>query len=85
MGYVGLPLAVAFARPFDTVGYEVSAAKVESYRSGCDPAGEVSRGEFEAAKRLSCTNDPSRLSEAEFIIVAVPASGIVCSSMGSGR
>src|SRR5688500_18898560 len=41
LGYVGLPLAVAFGRRFPTVGYDLSAEKVKAYRAGQDPTGEV--------------------------------------------
>lgn len=72
LGYVGLPLAVAFGRQFRTVGFDLSQAKVKAYREGYDPTGEVSREELAAAHRLECTNDPARLAEADFIVVAVP-------------
>ena len=72
LGYVGLPLAVAFGRQFRTVGFDLSQAKVKAYREGYDPTGEVSREDLAAANRLECTNDPARLTEADFIVVAVP-------------
>lgn len=72
LGYVGLPLAVAFGRQFRTVGFDLSQAKVKAYREGYDPTGEVSREDLAAANRLECTNDPARLAEADFIVVAVP-------------
>jgi hypothetical protein len=37
LGYVGLPLAVEFGKQFDTIGYDLSAAKIDSYRRFCDP------------------------------------------------
>jgi UDP-N-acetyl-D-galactosamine dehydrogenase len=72
LGYVGLPLAVEFGKKFDTIGFDLSAAKIDSYRQFCDPTGELSNDELRAASRLSVTNDPSDLRRADFIIVAVP-------------
>lgn len=72
LGYVGLPLAVAFGKKFDTIGYDLSQAKIDHYRKFCDPTGEVSGDELRAATGLTTTTDPADLGRAEFIIVAVP-------------
>jgi len=72
LGYVGLPLAVEFGKKFETIGYDLSETKIESYRKFCDPTGEVSGEDLKAATRLTVTTDPSHLSRADFIIVAVP-------------
>jgi len=72
LGYVGLPLAVEFGKRYPTIGFDVSAEKVAAYEKHCDPTGEVSREELSAARHLSVTTDPRRLSEADFIVVAVP-------------
>ena len=72
LGYVGLPLAVEFGKKFDTIGYDLSAAKVDSYHLFCDPTGEISSEELRAAARLTTTIDPSELSRADFIVIAVP-------------
>ncbi len=72
LGYVGLPLAVEFGKKRRTIGYDVSAAKVEAYRRHLDPTGEVSGDQLKAAALLEPTSDAERLREAEFIIVAVP-------------
>jgi UDP-N-acetyl-D-galactosamine dehydrogenase len=72
LGYVGLPLAVEFGKKFDTIGFDLSAAKIASYRQFCDPTGEISGEELRAAVRLTATSDPSDLRRADFIIVAVP-------------
>ncbi|MCH4034649.1 MAG: nucleotide sugar dehydrogenase [Lachnospiraceae bacterium] len=71
LGYVGMPIAVAFARKVDVIGFDFNAAKIAKYRSGIDPTGEVGD---EAVKETTVdfTADPKRLSEAKFIIVAVP-------------
>ena len=72
LGYVGLPVALAFGRVFPTVGYDLSEAKVAAYRRGEDPTGEVERDRFRAAGRLKFTNDAAGIAVADFIIVAVP-------------
>ncbi len=72
LGYVGLPLAVEFGKKYLTIGYDLSEAKVSAYREQRDPTGEVSSGDLKAAVLLECSTDPSRIGEADFIIVAVP-------------
>ena len=72
LGYVGLPLAVEFGKKYDTIGYDLSTEKIDSYRRFCDPTGEVSTDDLKAATRLKVTTDPSELAKADFIIVAVP-------------
>jgi len=72
LGYVGLPLAVEFGKKFRTTGFDLSQAKVDAYRSGRDPTGEVAPSELAAASGLSFTTDPARLGEANFVVVAVP-------------
>ena len=71
LGYVGLPLAVAFAEHFPTVGYDCSREKIECYRQGRDVTEEVGDRAL-AGSALTCTTDPSVLKEIDFIIVAVP-------------
>ena len=72
LGYVGLPLAVAFGRKFRTIGYDLSEEKVAAYRRHIDPTGEVPAEDLRAASGLDCTTDPRRLAEADFVVVAVP-------------
>jgi UDP-N-acetyl-D-glucosamine/UDP-N-acetyl-D-galactosamine dehydrogenase len=72
LGYVGLPLAVEFGKKFDTIGYDLSPAKIDSYRRFHDPTGEVSSEDLRAAARLTPTSDPADLRRADFIVVAVP-------------
>jgi UDP-N-acetyl-D-galactosamine dehydrogenase len=72
LGYVGLPLAVEFGRKFDTIGFDLSATKVESYRRCVDPTGEVSTEDLRAASRLKVTTDPALIGEADYVVVAVP-------------
>ncbi|MES2353842.1 MAG: nucleotide sugar dehydrogenase [Pseudomonadota bacterium] len=72
LGYVGLPLAVEFGKKFRTIGFDLSQAKIDSYKKFVDPTGEVSTENLKAANLLEVTNDAARLAEADFIIVAVP-------------
>jgi UDP-N-acetyl-D-galactosamine dehydrogenase len=72
LGYVGLPLAVEFGKRRKTIGFDLSAAKVESYCRFVDPTGEVSTEDLKAAQHLTPTTDPQALLAADFIVVAVP-------------
>lgn len=71
LGYVGMPIAVAFSKKVNVVGFDLNAKKIELYKSGVDPTNEVGN---EAIKNCAVdfTADESRLKEAKFHIVAVP-------------
>ena len=72
LGYVGLPLAVEFGKKFRTIGFDLSERKIDSYRRFVDPTGECSTENLRAATLLEVTTDPSRLAEADYLVVAVP-------------
>jgi len=72
LGYVGLPLALAFGRKLDTIGFDISEPKLLAYRQGLDPTGEMEAEAFSLATRLRYTSDPSDLATADIIVVAVP-------------
>jgi UDP-N-acetyl-D-galactosamine dehydrogenase len=72
LGYVGLPLAIAFGRKFPTVGYDLSPEKIRAYREHHDPTGQVARSAFEEAKHARWTSAPADLGTADVIVVAVP-------------
>jgi UDP-N-acetyl-D-galactosamine dehydrogenase len=72
LGYVGLPLAVEFGKKMRTVGYDLSERKVASYQKFIDPTGELSVEELRGAEYLTTSNNPATLSEADYIIIAVP-------------
>lgn len=72
LGYVGLPLAVAFGQQFKTIGYDLSETKVAAYQAFRDPTGEVSTEALRSAKQLECTTNPRRLASADFLIMAIP-------------
>lgn len=71
LGYVGMPIAVAFARKIQVVGFDLNAKKIELYKSGVDPTNEVGNDVIKETK-VDFTADPSKLKEAKFHIVAVP-------------
>ncbi|MEB3197484.1 MAG: nucleotide sugar dehydrogenase [Candidatus Sericytochromatia bacterium] len=72
LGYVGLPVALAFARQFpDTVGFDVNTAKVAELRAGLDRTGEVA-AEVLRASTLKITDHPAELAGTTFFVVAVP-------------
>ena len=72
LGYVGLPLAAEFGKKFETIGYDLSEAKIANYKNYCDPTGEVSTEALKAATKLTVSTDPSTIGKADVIIVAVP-------------
>ena len=71
LGYVGMPIAVAFARKIKVVGFDLNAAKIDLYKNGIDPTNEVGNDVIKNTK-VEFTADPSKLKEAKFHIVAVP-------------
>ncbi|MGA9031513.1 MAG: nucleotide sugar dehydrogenase [Sulfuricaulis sp.] len=72
LGYVGLPLAVEFGKHLKTVGFDLNKAKLANYRRCQDPTGSVSGDDLRSATKLEYTADPRDLSQADFIVVAVP-------------
>ena len=71
LGYVGLPVALGFARCYPTVGFDIQADKVKALRRGVDRSGEVSEAALRASP-LRLTWDPAELRDATFFVVAVP-------------
>lgn len=71
LGYVGLPLALAFAGRFRVIGYDINAERVEAMKQGIDPSRELESSAFEG-KDITFTADAAALREAHFHIVAVP-------------
>jgi len=71
LGYVGLPIAVAFAKKVDVIGFDLNKEKIELYRKGIDPTKEVG-DEAVRNTTVDFTNDEKKLREAKFHIVAVP-------------
>lgn len=71
LGYVGMPIAVAFARRAQVIGFDVNEAKIAQYKAGIDPTNEVGN-EVIRNTEVAFTSDAARLRDAKFIIVAVP-------------
>ena len=71
LGYVGMPIAVAFSRKVQVIGFDINEKKIELYKSGIDPTNEVGNDVISKCA-VDFTSDPERLKEAKFHIVAVP-------------
>lgn len=71
LGYVGMPIAVAFAKKAKVIGFDLNKEKIETYKAGIDPTCEVG-DEVISNTTVDFTSDPERLKEAKFHIVAVP-------------
>ena len=72
LGYVGLPLAVAFGRQLDTIGFDIAAQRIAELRAGHDVSLEVEPDELGSATRLSFTSDARDLADCTLYIVTVP-------------
>ena len=71
LGYVGLPIALEFAKKISVIGFDINANRVEMMKRGIDPSNELSKEDFENTD-ITFTNDLEVLKEAKFYIVAVP-------------
>lgn len=71
LGYVGMPIAVAFAKKVKVIGFDLNTHKIEQYKSGIDPTNEVGDDTIRKTS-VEFTSDEARLKEAKFHIVAVP-------------
>jgi UDP-N-acetyl-D-galactosamine dehydrogenase len=71
LGYVGMPIAVAFAKKVDVIGFDLNKKKIDLYKSGIDPTNEVGDDEIKKTA-VDFTSDETKLKEAKFHIVAVP-------------
>lgn len=71
LGYVGLPIALEFAKKISVIGFDISSSRVEMMKKAIDPSNELNKEEFEGADILF-TSDINDLKEAKFFIVAVP-------------
>lgn len=71
LGYVGMPLAIAYAKKLDVVGFDINKAKIEKYKSGIDPTNEIG-DEGIKNSTVQFTYDETKLKECKFHIVAVP-------------
>ncbi|KUO49311.1 MAG: UDP-N-acetyl-D-galactosamine dehydrogenase [Desulfitibacter sp. BRH_c19] len=71
LGYVGMPIAVAFAKKVNVIGFDLNEKKIELYKSGIDPTNEVGNEEINRTT-VEFTADETKLREAKFHVVAVP-------------
>lgn len=71
LGYVGMPIAVEFAKHVKVIGFNHNERRIQQYKSGIDPTNEVGN-EVISTTTVDFTSDEKRLSEAKFIVVAVP-------------
>ena len=71
LGYVGMPIAVAFSKKIKVIGYDLNKKKIELYKKGIDPTNEVGDDGIKASD-VEFTSDENRLRDAKFHIVAVP-------------
>lgn len=71
LGYVGMPIAVAFSKKVDVIGFDLNKKKIELYQNGIDPTKEVGDEEISRCA-VDFTADEEKLKEAKFFIVAVP-------------
>ena len=72
LGYVGLPLVLAFGRLGRTIGFDIDQGKVDACRKGQDPSGEMTAADMAAAAQAHYTSDAQLLQQADFVVVAVP-------------
>jgi len=71
LGYVGMPLAVAFSKKVNTIGFDVNKEKIHTYQQGIDPTKEVGNVEIKNCA-VEFTFDETKLREAKFLVVSVP-------------
>lgn len=72
LGYVGLPLAIAFGRHFTTVGYDIDHERVHQIQAGNDRTGEASKQQIDSAAMLTLTSDVTDLTSCNTYIITVP-------------
>ena len=71
LGYVGLPIALEFAKHFSVIGLDINTARVDLMKKGIDPSNELGPEAFQGVD-IKFTSDPEDLKEANFHIVSVP-------------
>lgn len=70
LGYVGMPIAVEFAKHINVIGFDINEKRINEYKNGIDSTNEV--GEAIKDTKVEFTADPAKLKDAKFIVVAVP-------------
>ncbi len=72
LGYVGLPLALAFGAKYKTIGYDLNKQRISELKNRIDRTGEAGAEEFEAALKIKFTDYEKDLNTADLVIIAVP-------------
>ena len=72
LGYVGLPLAVAFGKKYSVVGFDIDAARVKDLNQNLDKTNEVSFQEIASVKNLTFSNDLPKIADCNIFIITVP-------------
>ncbi len=72
LGYVGLPLAVAFSKNFPVIGFDIKSSRIKELESGVDSSLEISSSELGGATSLSFSSDETELTSCNTFIVTVP-------------
>lgn len=72
LGYVGLPLAIAFGKKYNTYGFDIKKSRLDALRNGIDTTRESDPEQLRAATRLTFTDDPEEIRDATVFIVTVP-------------
>ncbi len=71
LGYVGLPIALEFAKHFNVIGFDINESRISQMKNNIDPSGELNSSDFED-KNIIYSSNPSSLKDTDVIIVAVP-------------
>ena len=72
LGYVGLPLALAFSNHFHVVGFDINDSRIRDLRNGIDKTGEISDTDIQCLGKISFTSEASAIKECNIYIVTVP-------------
>lgn len=72
LGYVGLPLALAFGKKMETIGFDLDENKISNYQNNIDPSAEIESQDFIEANQITYVTSPESLARADFIIICVP-------------
>ncbi len=71
LGYVGLPIALAFARKISVIGFDINQERIDSMKKGIDPSGELAKEDFDNCD-ITFTTSLDELKQAQFFVIAVP-------------
>ncbi len=72
LGYVGLPVALAFGKKFDCIGYDLNVNRIKQLQFGKDMTKEISRSEIKRSKKINFTSNINKIDKSDFFIITVP-------------